>query len=1089
MSSTESARNAKWAMLLVIAAIALVSIGLASAQIGDALNSATTGIQGAVAKYKYAGINAAIIAALLLAGAALMEVKEDRYRNMLQLGVVAFAVLLAFMNPDLKANYIWKMGWVSNILHLKVLVNLGLITGFIMVVAQFIPQVKQKMTGKWGNFGIFAVALLIASTIALGPFTGGKPYDEKTYKYIWEQDSLIEIRYYLLGDANCVVQNREGDSLTSGRYCYTVETLENAQRGVSTSYSPDLTTESTNFEGFGILRGRQIFIFIGLSLLVYFFLTSWKIGTDFKLIQWTIAILAGSAIANNGITVKSAVFFGEVLFGLVIYKGMKAQDTFKDKWAWINILFASLLTEWLADLAFEEYAFTAIPFDIIAGLFNGQILTGSVILLALGVAGYIGYSKTDGIQNDRTKMAIRVGIVLLLGAAGWWWFKSGAQDSTADAIAPFSAWVFGGLLFIVAIGAGMATKSGDKAHKENKGWRRIMEDLKRWAWRHVGRGLRGINDPTGRALTKFGLTGGYEPGNTFPLEFLHNREKLFTLMNYLLRLQVFKGKHGAVIQNYELMRKIYGQEGVPRPNSARLGKDTSQNRFRTQIVLFESGPRCEVFPVKKIDETQPLSPTNIDADDFRRRFRMFNVKFMKYKNFYYDEVDGDSKYLNYGNTSNIKGATQTFRYTFSLLQRLQSELTLSQLRTGSEATEVTARATNIKERVLRDFRQSIVPNITGKYKEYIEAMRKYGLLIRVNARRKLVADQYAYCGMYTHTYLMARNSAPVYYFDFTFEKVTGDDEGREAHRPGLNTVKVHPVPVDGIKWREEADLRENLMQDIRRRTSENNMETFRADERGEALEQVEEEAAEEVEELKSVKDRDEVSWDGYFLDDLNEINMGALTGKYRTVADAKEWLRRNHGQPYIRGVKPVFEGDEYRMPTISWFEKFTNPLKYLDIEWIGWIEELRYGTYRGASRTFSDYEHAFLHGDAEGRAFRNVRKAISNGRVEFPDISHPAVDLEYFKNPARYHVQFLGRKRFYETSNEAIRSYEYTTPYPGISTLGISKFLKFYFENTIQDEHIVNEYLSWFVKDSGGPEPGIYYSDESLNPAKQEAPK
>ena len=223
IAGSDNAGKSRMLMLaLILITVALISISSAHAALGDAINSFTSGIQGGVSKWKYTAINGSIIAAFLLLVLAFYsdKLKDEKQRMLVQAIVLIFSFAIAFTNEDLKAGYLWKIGWLSNFLHLKVIVNIALITAVVYFIASFFDLQKRFGSKETlGQTAILLFAFIFAATIALAPFEGGKPYDDKTYKYIWQEENVIQLRYYLLGDSNCILDEKIAEAVRKQEVC------------------------------------------------------------------------------------------------------------------------------------------------------------------------------------------------------------------------------------------------------------------------------------------------------------------------------------------------------------------------------------------------------------------------------------------------------------------------------------------------------------------------------------------------------------------------------------------------------------------------------------------------------------------------------------------------------------------------------------------------------------------------------------------------------------------------------------------------------------------------------------------------------
>ena len=210
---------------LIFLAIALVSITAVNASIGTAIGGITNSIRNIIGKYTISGVNALIIAALLFVIQAYFakNITDKNQRTIVQALIVALAIFVSFWNPILKSQYLWTLPWAANILHIKVIINLVLIGIFVYIVASFF-KLQDKVGGAdKGKVVLILIAIMISASVALQPFEGGKKYNDATYKFVWEYESVIDARLFLLGDSNCIYNEKIGNKIIPSKYCYTNE--------------------------------------------------------------------------------------------------------------------------------------------------------------------------------------------------------------------------------------------------------------------------------------------------------------------------------------------------------------------------------------------------------------------------------------------------------------------------------------------------------------------------------------------------------------------------------------------------------------------------------------------------------------------------------------------------------------------------------------------------------------------------------------------------------------------------------------------------------------------------------------------------
>jgi len=1115
MSSSENMK--RWMLAVIFIAVALISISAVHASISSSLSSATGSIQNTIGKYKYAGVNALIIAALLFVIVAYFSksLTDKTQRTIVQAIVLVFAIAIAFTNPLLKADYIWRLPWLSNILHLKVIVNLVVITAFIYFVASMFKLQDKMGGGQKGQAGLIILGLFVAFTIALAPFQNNQNYNDATYKYIWDSANVMEARYYLLGDSACTAlpsgTSTDTSQLTAdqkqsffsalegGKYCYSETALQNAVNGRSSNAAYTISVDSSDFGGFGVLRGKQLFIMLGLGLLLYWFLREWKIGTEMKFVQGLISVLITSSVVHSGtVSVDSAVFFGEALFGLVIYKAMAAQGTFKDKLAWLNWFLAAMLTEWIANLAFEKYAWTIFPYDIVTGLFTfifGATLIQIIMFIVIPITGYVVvYLYSDSKFTTKASkitfgiiFGVNVGVaiflytsyitaVCLIAAAGISYLLRGKHKGIIIGII-VTIILFNGL---VLFGFFSSSSPGDNVKIPNQTNEQPAPSLAIIAEytpgiQNDGSGFRNLSNTSdlkkvvgGIILTiillivillGFGKKG--EGKNKSPLQgFMWIREHISKIKSDLLNMSpqinklaeyfgvnrqyihkgtiplAFRQKQHVfmVLMNWLLRTEVF------------LNKAKTVEKKRDEAISFYQGLKEED---KKDDKVKAKS---IGHETSLERFKAQVNIFKNGRRIHVLNNLSDDKIENRGD-GNYYSEGQPFIYidevfdTPNQVEYDDPESTKGALETSSFVLSLFKGLATMNENLMSP--QDIGGNLEGPIIEQLTTpvIRTIGNMNKSRGRFDAQFGKYCTIKLMNTRRIFVLNQY-LMFGEYMHSYMFATGSAPVIYQKYKVVLKKDPYIGESLKGNWDVIFEKN-------RDGTPELHTgFEKDGKSTAAKAVSPDG-------KPAEGRPEIWFDGTFTNDYNAVTTNLKSGYWGVTGETSEGEATriaNDKYPCIRRVNPML-----LYKNITHDKEFGEMAAFNFLEWTGWNADLIYGEFKQMSRSAKDYIEAYLNGD---QMFRNVKKTMGNKNEEPENgdseeendkkghahshvgSTRPAYDEEALYDPGN--LNYWGRRYWNNEELAEINTEPPLNPFPGISVSGMTEFIKFYAEKKLR---------------------------------------
>ncbi|MBU0628057.1 MAG: hypothetical protein KKC75_02620 [Nanoarchaeota archaeon] len=425
--------------------------------------------------------------------------------------------------------------------------------------------------------------------------------------------------------------------------------------------------------------------------------------------------------------------------------------------------------------------------------------------------------------------------------------------------------------------------------------------------------------------------------------------EMYTLMNYLLRLQIYLTKLVSVNKKYELIRKEV-EEADLKKNTA-FGLDASMDMWKNGAPYKKEGNGFVVDERKvySIDDWGKLKEATINT------------------------VGGNS-YEFY-----------IFRFFENLRDELENAIKSNDI-IDQEDQEFEAKKRNLRTKLTEEY--TAMKDSRARYLAY---RKRRGVYNKYICYRNLVLDVYNKNGKYKHTFKFAR--------------------------PGVKTKK-YKITLDRTKD-----------------------PPF-----GEIISKVDQGNGADVDKLT------EVSRDGFFLDELNDLRLsddGVLTGVVRKVEPGyDEHVYLSKKKDKINMV----------MPRIIDYPLFAQVLRWMSQEWLFAIRDFRDGRFHPYSKTLADY--------MEKHSMRKYNyKDIVSPTHGKPNKDNPMFDREALKDIGRF--VYRGRKR-YDDINEERMNENPENKFPGVSTIGLSAYI----ENFIDQfaDEFGKEQKRRFVFDVGSEE-------------------
>ncbi len=526
--------------------------------------------------------------------------------------------------------------------------------------------------------------------------------------------------------------------------------------------------------------------------------------------------------------------------------------------------------------------------------------------------------------------------------------------------------LYGSLLTIViigvaltALGAFVIKKEKDEEDKEKESrWKKDMISYPLWGLhRWAGRS----RNPLVRGIYKLWDPKLPTPEDEIPFPFRDIRVEFMTMMNYLLRLEVYKAKKGFMVKTQELADKMYGKKGLHQVfEPARIHGFLNQFKNGGEFGLFRPGGLQKsseglIVPVG----AKPVKIPEKHADWYNNP-KIFDGNYKPVRKIILDE--------NKKETVLEAGFNTTEWWVFELINNLKREVEeLTHIKQGSNKGE---EIRNTLEKRMKHINERLnsVERRYGTYSAEEDGPKAFvqrkGALNLIEGRRLWMLDQYRLAGKYDHTYKFARKGATVY-------KVPLQDQGPD---PWNDTLKKSPKLYWGRGEKSKKPIPENNLV--------------------------------------------EVDFDGYFLQDLNEYRIEHKNRGYirrvtpvEEVEVKQEIMNKNTGQVETKKVKK-------KLKNIKDHVGFNSVNMWIDSEWEFFIRDIRDGRYHPNSRSAKDYTDLHAKRSFNYRDVKALNKGVGRenpafdrekllspsvyyiGRKKFDGVSDADVTTSVLRNPA-----------------------------------------------------------------------------------------
>ncbi|MFC1800666.1 hypothetical protein ACFLYT_01280 [Nanoarchaeota archaeon] len=540
-------------------------------------------------------INTLILIGIFIFAIIAFKVENKTHQILLILVGAILGIALgwnfAIKNPGL---YWWQWNALKNFAHFKVLVNAGVIAAALIFLSGWLLK-DHLNTGetKWGSR---ILIVIIALMMATNPFKAGVTWEGPApgglgsgdhYYYIWDTPTFLEWKYIGFGN-----KEREDFSYLESEFNEYVNKIKNNEEAVMPGEPIDKKHPKYDLKLYPVLRGKRLMMFIGASLMfAVLFLTQLNVGGDQKKwLDWAIAIfLAGNLVHSTNTGVDTIILAGQAIFSLVLAKQMmgKADGAHQGTWKFVWIVIAIGLVLLLSALVFPG-----------RGILSKMGITEAAIedhTEKLGLTGEEAAAKAAEIKAKTEKeIGDEVGLMSWIKAIlnKWWLFAAiplgwmlvsmirGKSEfgKTSRAIAGRSLWNIANML------AGTANATLGQIPVFERFW-------------------LGYNSPKGQ----------------MHVAFKKNRILIWTLFNYMKRLEIFFGKIsdvGEAGDRYEAEgdfsgAKVNGQScmEITAGTEDRNYKDPEE--VRRKLKEYRSGTPLDIAIIKEI--------VNKDLDSIKRK--------------------------------------------------------------------------------------------------------------------------------------------------------------------------------------------------------------------------------------------------------------------------------------------------------------------------------------------------------------------------------------------------------------------------------------------------------------------------------------
>jgi len=277
---------------------------------------------------------------------------DDKQKTMIYVIIGVLSIGLAIMY--FKDVLVWKKGIFGLIFHMKVLVNIGVVSGVLLLLKGLF--LKGKLDAPETKVGAILLIIFLAGIVAFMPLQPIKEGDkikewtkeiEEDYPYVWQYEQVVVWRAKFFGNPKCLALDYQPEkkfalfNVPGGFFfhkgCYTAKDIEDMKEGTplenpniagKTVISMPNANEMQEIIGFGLLRSTQLWAVVCMVLGTFWLFTSlikMEGGAETKWINWLIAGLVGLGSGSDGINILHAAIYLQIIGILVLSKGFGAK--------------------------------------------------------------------------------------------------------------------------------------------------------------------------------------------------------------------------------------------------------------------------------------------------------------------------------------------------------------------------------------------------------------------------------------------------------------------------------------------------------------------------------------------------------------------------------------------------------------------------------------------------------------------------------------------------------------------------------------------------------------------------------------------
>jgi hypothetical protein len=450
-------------------------------------------------------INAAVIfVVLFIRQAMLVPNKEGKEKTSMWLIIIIASLVIAWVYG--RGGYIWNSGPLAQFFNLYILGNTVLIGAVLYFLASFLMKDKMPKSPE-GSAGMIILVAIVSFIFA---FKIGN-------RWVWQQETISLLMGYLFGPQ-------------------------------------------------GILNPNWgLWVFVGASVLLTFFFNGYLLKEQNGIVNYAMAMLIASSMASSGVSIRSVIIMGEVIFTIVLASAMGAGagDVKNPKW-----ILAIILVGWASAAATygTEYQ------GILAWLIGSILYWMGLITVPAGTAAAAaGAAAAPGVIPGGWSWKWILGAVALALILG-----GGAIFGGGTGVIGFGAilLVLGLLVaFVPGIGFGAFIILGiviailwGVMRGENR--KRILTLAKGGLWKRLS-----VMFPERKLFRSV-------PERREPQVIRENKHIFQALANYVTRSEITFRYWSVVKTGIEVARKLYTDE---------IKEFHDKNILRKEIIAYRSG--------------------------------------------------------------------------------------------------------------------------------------------------------------------------------------------------------------------------------------------------------------------------------------------------------------------------------------------------------------------------------------------------------------------------------------------------------------------------------------------------------------------